>query len=293
MEEIGRLVARAAELGITIMPEIDMPGHMEAAIAAYPELGACDHVKHPRTCFGISDHVLALTDQSVQFCKDVLDTVIGLFPGSPIHIGGDECPSVEWFSDPASQALMAHQGITTGQEAQAWFERQICEHVLAAGRRPVAWDEVLELGAPEGITVMAWRDRAAISEAAVRGFDVIAAPVQYTYLDYGQYDAPDQPVTIGGPTTLEQVAGFADELRIDDAAQPHVLGGQFQLWTEYVHTWGRAETLLWPRGSSLAQQLWAGSTEGADSLDGLGRHLQRLTAMEVNWCREPIDTTSA
>lgn len=293
VEEIGRLVARAAELGITIMPEIDMPGHMEAAIAAYPELGACDHVKHPRTCFGISDHVLALTDQSVQFCKDVLDTVIGLFPGSPIHIGGDECPSVEWFSDPASQALMAHQGITTGQEAQAWFERQICEHVLAAGRRPVAWDEVLELGAPEGITVMAWRDRAAISEAAVRGFDVIAAPVQYTYLDYGQYDAPDQPVTIGGPTTLEQVAGFADELRIDDAAQPHVLGGQFQLWTEYVHTWGRAETLLWPRGSSLAQQLWAGSTEGADSLDGLGRHLQRLTAMEVNWCREPIDTTSA
>lgn len=292
VEEIGRLVARAAELGITIVPEIDMPGHMEAAIAAYPALGACDHVSHPRTCFGVSHHVLALTEESVRFCFDVLDAVMELFPGSPIHIGGDECPSEEWFTHPASLSLMAEQGITTGAEAQAWFERRICGHVLAAGRRPVAWDEVLELGAPEGVTVMVWRNRQAIAEAAARGFDVIAAPSQYTYLDYGQYEGPGQPLTIAGPTTLGDVTGFAGELRLDGPIQRHLLGGQFQLWTEYVRTWGRAETLLWPRGSALAQQLWAGTAGDSGSLEGLGRHLQRLTAMEVNWCREPTVTTS-
>lgn len=292
-DELRALVARAGELGITVMPEIDMPGHMEAAVAAYPHLGACDHVTQPRTCFGVSHHVLGLTQESVAFCRDVLDAAMDLFPGSPIHVGGDECPSEEWFGHPASLATMAEHGLATGPEAQAWFERQICEHVLAAGRRVVAWDEVLELGAPEGVTVMVWRDGTAIADAAVRGFDVIAAPGRQTYLDYGQCDGDDQPLCIGGPTTLADVTGLSDELRLAPLAQDHLLGGQFQLWTEYVRSWARAEFQLWPRGSSIAQQLWAGEAGDSGTIAGLGRHLQRLTAMGVNWCRTPETTTTA
>ena len=157
----------------------------------------------------------------------------------------------------------------------------------------VVWDEVLEFGAPEGVTVMVWRERAAIAEAAAQGFDVIAAPSRYTYLDYGQYHTDDQPLTIGGPLLLEEVTGLADELRLPPGQSERLLGGQFQLWSEYVPTWGRAEYLMWPRGSALAQQLWAGHPGESGSLAGLSRHLQRLTAMELAWCRAPLSPVEA
>lgn len=288
-EELRQLVARAGRLGITVMPEVDLPGHTEAVLAAYPELGACDHVRHPRTAFGVSEHVLRLSDEVIEFCRDVLDAAMELFPGSPIHIGGDECPSDHWFTDPVSRATMAQHGLTTGAEAQAWFERQICAHVLAAGRRVVAWDEVLEMGAPEGTTVMVWRRKEAIAQAAAQGFDVIAASGEYTYLDYSQYEE-GQPLSISGPLPLARVAELADELRLETGSQEHLLGGQFQLWTEYVRNWASAEYQMWPRGSAVAQQLWAGQAAESGWLHGLGRHLSRLTAMQVNWCRPPFVT---
>lgn len=287
-DELRHLVSRAAELGITVMPEIDMPGHMEAAIAAYPELGACDHVQHPRTCFGISTHVLRLSDDALAFCRDVLDTVMELFPDSPIHIGGDECPADEWFTDPVSQATMAEHGLTAGAEAQAWFEEQMCRYLLEAGRRVVVWDEVFDAGAPDGVTIMVWRpaeDR--LARAAAQGLDVIAAPVTHTYLDYSQYDR-GQPLAIGGPLTLETTARFHEHFALPAEHRHHLLGGQFQLWTEYVHDWARAEYHLWPRGSVIAQQLWAGEPSGVTSLSGMTHHLDRLTAMGLNWCRPPI-----
>jgi hexosaminidase len=288
VDEIRTLVARAGELGIMIVPEIDMPGHMEAAIAAYPWLGACDHVEHPRTCWGISEHVLRLSPETLQFCKDVLDEAMRLFPGSPIHVGGDECPGSEWLLDPVTRATMAEVGAETPVEAQAWFEQQVCGHVLAAGRRVIAWDEVLEGGAPEGTTVMVWRDRSAIGRAAQLGYDVIAAPSHHTYLDYSQYEGPDQPLAITGPTTQERVAEFSQEIvGFEDHLAERVLGGQFQLWTEYIHDWGKAEYHLWPRGSSLAQQLWAGHPADTGVVPRMGRHLERLTAMGLNWCRPP------
>lgn len=293
-DELRHLVAYAAELGITVMPEIDMPGHMEAAIAAYPHLGACDHVRHPRTAFGVSEHVLSLNDDVIQFCKDVLDAAMELFPGSPIHIGGDECPSAEWFQDPASLETMERHGLTTGAEAQAWFEREICAYLVAAGRRVVVWDEVLDAGAPDGVTIMVWRTRegqSRIEEAARQGLDVIAAPVGQTYLDYTQYDHPGEPLSIGGTTPLADVARLTDHMTVPEGREHHLLGGQFQLWTEYVRNWDRAEYQLWPRGAALAQQLWSGGVGDAGTLDGLGHHLDRLTAMQLNWCRPPRTET--
>ena len=284
VEELRGLVEHAGRLGIDVVPEIDMPGHMEAAIAAYPELG-CTEVQHPRTCFGISEHVLALTEETLDFCRAVLDEVMAIFPRVPIHVGGDECPSREWFADERTLATMREHGLTTGAEAQAWFEDAICRHVLERGRRVIAWDEVLEGGVPEEVIVMAWREHEVIGRAARAGHDVIAAPGACTYFDHAQYDE-GEPLAIGTGLTLERVAGFSDVLgALAPSERERVLGGQFQLWSEYVHSWARAEHLLWPRGCSMAQQCWAGTAEGAHTVDELEAHLRRLTARGVRWCR--------
>ncbi|WIK64720.1 beta-N-acetylhexosaminidase [Gleimia hominis] len=303
-EQLMRLNEHADELGITIMPEIDMPGHMESAIAAYPHLG-CDHVQHPRTCFGISGHVLKLNETTVQFCKDVLDHVMSVFPSSPIHIGGDECPGDEWLTDPSSQETMRKAGAQNTHEAQAWFEEQITEHLIERGRQVVAWDEVLEGGAPKEVTVMVWRDKKAITEAVNAGHDVIAAIAEYTYLDNSQYEGPNEPLSIGGPVTFEKVAKYHEAIvpqgetnlaatastetttAENKAARGRVLGGQFQVWAEYIRTWPRAQYSAWPRGCSVAQQLWTGGSEHVESVDQLMPHLARLTAAEINWCRPP------
>lgn len=286
VEDIRGIVAHADALGITVVPEIDMPGHMEAAIAAYPWLGACDHVKHPRTSFGISEHVLELSERTVEFCKTVLDAAMELFPTSPIHVGGDECPSREWMTDDVSRATMAQIGATDGQSAQAWFEQQICQHVLDAGRRVIAWDEVLDGGAPEGTTVMVWRESEAIARAASLGFDVIAAPVEYTYFDYAQLESAHHPLAIGGPRTLEKVSGLHTIMdSLDPAFADKLLGGQFQVWSEYLRTPERVELFAWPRGTSVAQQLWAGNSDGVGSVAEMGDHPHRLTAAGIAWCR--------
>lgn len=285
-EEIDDLNARARALGILVVPEIDMPGHMESVVAAYPELG-CTHVEHPRTCWGVSEHVLALTDEGVAFCKAVLDEVADMFPGAPIHIGGDECPGKEWMQHEASRATMERIGASTAAEAQAWFEKEILDHLVGTGRRVIAWDEVLEGDVPKDITVMVWRDAKAINEAATAGFDVIAAPAEFTYFDHAQHKQPHHPLVIGGDLPLAKVAGFSDVLNgVAEEHRHHLLGGQFQLWTEYVHDWSKAQYQLWPRGCSVAQQLWAGNVGPAQSHEGLGDHLVRLTFAGVNWCRE-------
>lgn len=297
LAEIGEIRRLAERLGITLLPEVDMPGHMEAAIAAYPELGACDHVRHPRTCWGVSRHVLALDERTLDFCRTVLDTTMDLFPGSPIHVGGDEVPGEEMLLDPRTRETMARIGASTRAEAQAWFEAQVCGHVLQAGHQVVAWDEVVEGDIDPAVTIMVWRDwEPYAAEAIKRGHEVIAAPNSLTYLDHDQVLGEHRPVSIGGELSLATTAQFTQYLAeqralVSEAAASataggRLLGGQFQLWTEYVPDWQRAEDLLWPRGASLAQQLWSGTPEGAASYEELGEHLERLTALGLAWCPE-------
>lgn len=285
-EQIQHLVARASDLGIMVVPEIDMPGHMEAAVCAYPELG-CVEVEHPRTSWGISQHVLSLTDSSVKFCLDVLEDVATLFPGSPIHIGGDECPGQEWLTHGPSQETMKRVGATTVHEAQAWFEKEITTALVERGITPVAWDEVLEGEVPAGLNVMVWRDAKAVGAAARAGHNVIAAPMEFTYFDWAQHKQPNAPLVIGGYLPLAKVAQFIDLLdAVDDSSQGRLLGGQFQIWTEYVRSWSRVEYQIWPRGASIAQQLWSGHAGELATLAGFGDHLDRLTYAGLNWCRD-------
>lgn len=281
VDQLRAIDERAQLLGITVVPEVDLPGHTESVVAAYPELGCGAPISHPRTAFGVSEHHINLTDAALGFCRDVLDAVMEIFPNSPIHIGGDECPGKEWFGHKPTRTRLAELGITTPHQAQAWFERQICGHVVAAGRQVIAWDEVLEAGAPEEVTVMVWRDADDIARAAAAGHDVIAAPARHTYLDHGMETGPQAPVTIDAPMTMNDVAGLHDVLAAVNS--PHLLGGQFQLWTEYLCTPAQVEDAAFPRGTSIAEQLWTGHP--ARPLSELEAQTRRLTAMGVNWHR--------
>lgn len=281
VDQLRAIDERAQLLGITVVPEVDLPGHTESVVAAYPELGCGAPISHPRTAFGVSEHHINLTDAALGFCRDVLDAVMEIFPNSPIHIGGDECPGKEWFGHKPTRTRLAELGITTPHQAQAWFERQICGHVVAAGRQVIAWDEVLEAGAPEEVTVMVWRDADDIARAAAAGHDVIAAPARHTYLDHGMETGPQAPVTIDAPMTMNDVAGLHDVLAAVNS--PHLLGGQFQLWTEYLCTPAQVEDAAFPRGTSIAEQLWTGNP--ARPLSELEAQTRRLTAMGVNWHR--------
>lgn len=279
--DIQRIVARARQLGITVMPEVDMPGHMEAAVAAYPELASCDHVRHPRTAFGISHHVMNLTPAAIGFCETVIDTLLELFPDSPIHLGGDEAPGDHWFSHAPTKARLDELGITTAGAAQAWFEEQVCRRVLDAGRRVVVWDEVLEHGAPEGATIMVWRDAKYVREAIEAGHETIAAPSEHTYFDHGASLAEHEPLSIWAPRPMEDVVAYH---RVWDGLDtPLLLGGQFQLWSEYLRTGDRVEYFGFPRGSVVAEQLWAGEPKVEPTAEGLAVPTARLTAMGVNW----------
>lgn len=290
-DELRAIDERARLLGITIVPEVDLPGHTESVVAAYPELGCLEldetesghpePITHPRTAFGISEHHINLTDDALRLCRDALDAVMRIFPTSPIHIGGDECPGHEWFRHGPTRERLAKLGITRPHEAQAWFERRICDHVTGAGREVIAWDEVLESNVPPEITVMVWRDADDLAKAAQLGHDVIAAPARHTYLDHGISTGPQAPVTIDAPLTMDDVAGLHDVMAAVDS--PHLLGGQFQLWTEYLRTPAQVEDAAFPRGTSIAEQLWTG--EPARPIAELTAQTHRLTAMGVNWHR--------
>lgn len=286
-EELAELVDYAAGLGVRIIPEVDMPGHMEAAVAAYPQLGH-QPLPHPRTVWGISEHVLMLVPEALDFVRTVLDELLLAFPEVPIHVGGDECPGNEWLVDEGTKRTMAEVGATTPAEAQAWFEQQVLEHLKRSGREMVAWDEVVDGGVSPEVIVTAWRGKESAVRALEAGHRVVSAPTDLTYLDYAQSDHPDEPLTIGGHLTLADAFDYADELaRLRELGGERLLGGQFQLWTEYVRNWASAHYQLWPRGTALAEQLWTGRRL-VDEVP-LRAQLDRLSVLGVGW-RHPRGT---
>ncbi len=281
--ELRTIDAHARSLGITVVPEVDLPGHTEALVAAYPELGCRDDIAHPRTCFHVSHHVMNLTPEAFAFCEAVVDTLADLFPHSPLHLGGDECPGDEWFAHPRTRAILEERGIGTTSEAQAWFEEVVCGHALGLGRRVIVWDEVLEYGAPKDVTVMVWRESDTVARSLALGHDTIAATGEYTYLDYAESDAAGEPLAIGVGRTLEQVSRF--HTLWEGLEDERLLGGQFQLWTEYQRTPAQLEYFAFPRGTAIAEQLWVGDGSARTTPEALAGQLARLTAMGVAWRR--------
>jgi len=285
-EDIKKIVAFANRRHITLVPEIDMPGHMVAAITAYPELGNFKTDTRVRCHWGISQNVLNVEDSTVDFMKDVLDEVMALFPGRFIHIGGDEAPKVEWRESERAQERMAELGLKSEHELQSWFIRQMDVHIAAAGRRLIGWDEILEGGLAEGAAVMSWRGEEGGVKAADHGHDVVMAPYQNVYFDYYQSQPKeDEPLAIGGMTPLDSVYAYEP---IPEALakenRHHVLGGQGQLWSEYMPTMDQIEYMGFPRICALSEVLWL-EPEHKDYPDFLRRlqvHRDRLANLRVN-----------
>ena len=286
-DEVRAVVAYAAERHITVVPEIDMPGHMQAAIAAYPELGNLGEMLEVSRKWGINEHVLNVREQTIRFMEDVLDEVLELFPSPYIHIGGDECPKTEWRNSAEAQARMRALGLADENELQSYFIGRIAKYLQDRGRKPIGWDEILEGGLAAGATVMSWRGEEGGITAAKAGHDVIMTPCKRVYFDYYQSeDRSHEPLAIGGCTTLETVYSFdpvPDELTEGEAG--HVLGTGAKLWTEYVPSPNQAEYMLFPRLCALAEVAWSGreARDYADFLRRLDSHRGHFAALGVNY----------
>ncbi|MFF4410668.1 beta-N-acetylhexosaminidase [Streptomyces sp. NPDC001404] len=293
-DDIREIVAYAAERHITVVPEIDLPGHSQAAIAAYPELGNADVVDTAALdvwdTWGVNPNVLAPTDTVLAFYENVLAEVLDLFPSPFIHIGGDECPKDQWKASPAAQARIAAEGLADEDELQSWFIRHFDRWLAGRGRRLVGWDEILEGGLAAGATVSSWRGYAGGIAAARAGHDVIMCPEQQVYLDHRQADGPDEPVPIGYVRTLEDVYRFEPvppELAGTPAAA-HVLGAQANLWTEVTETQQRVDYQAFPRLAAFAETAWSALPAPAErDWAGFERrmavHYARLDALGVHY----------
>ena len=288
-DDVRRMVAYAADRHVTIMPEIEMPGHFRAAISAYPNLGVFpDKQKglRPWTIWGISPDILAPRPEGVQFCKDVLDEVIALFPSLHIHLGGDEAIKDQWKASPEIQQMIREKGLKDEHELQAWFTRQIDEHLTRRGRRLVGWDEILQGGLAPGATVMSWRGTEGGITAARAGHDVIMAPHTDTYFDYYQGPASAEPLAIGGNLPLAKVYAYEPVPAALSAEQArHILGSQAQLWGEYIATAKHRQYMAFPRACAFAEVVWS-AKDGRDFAQfrqRLERHLKRLEAAGISF----------
>jgi hexosaminidase len=255
--EIREVVAYARDRFITIVPEIEMPGHAQAAIAAYPELGNTTEKLDVGTVWGIYKHVFNVEEPTIEFLQNVLKEVLKLFPSEFIHIGGDEVLKDEWKTNASAQALMKEKGFKDEHELQSYFIQRMDKFLTAHGRRLIGWDEILEGGLAQGATVMSWRGNKGGIAAAKAGHDVVMAPNSHTYFDQYQSKDGNEPLSIGGFLPIEKAYEFdpvPPELNKEEQAR--VLGGQCQLWAEYISTPAHFEYMAFPRLSALAEAVW-------------------------------------
>ncbi|MFM9366993.1 beta-N-acetylhexosaminidase [Streptomyces sp. Da 82-17] len=295
-DDIREIVAYARERHIRVVPEIDVPGHSQAAIAAYPELGNTDVVDTAALgvwdTWGVTPNVLAPTDAVLRFYEGVLEEILELFPEdvSPyLHIGGDECPKDQWRKSPAAQARIEELGLADEDELQSWFIRHFDGWLGARGRRLIGWDEILEGGLAPGAAVSSWRGYAGGIAAARAGHDVVMCPEQQVYLDHRQDGGADEPVPIGYVRTLEDVYRFEPvppQLTADEAR--HVLGAQANVWTEVMESRERVDYQVFPRLVAFAEVVWstlppAAERDYADFERRMTAHLARLDALGVDY----------
>lgn len=264
-EEIRDIVRYAAERYITIIPEIDMPGHMLGALAAYPEMGCTGGPYEVWGMWGVHDDILCVgKDHTLQFVKDVLDEVMQLFPGEYIHIGGDESPRVRWQECPLCQQRIRKLGLQAkGKQSaeallQGWFTTQVQQYLAEHGKRIIGWDELLGCDVDTTATIMSWRGAEPGAQGALQGHDVIMTPVGPLYFDYYQTDKTwNEPTAFGGCNTLKKVYEFepvAADLPADK--RHHILGAQANLWTEYITCEPQIQYQVLPRMAALAELQW-------------------------------------
>ncbi len=257
--EIQEVVNYAQSKYITIVPEIELPGHALAALSAYSEF-SCTGGPHDAACtWGVFEDVFCPKEETFVFLQNIMDEVIGLFPNSPyIHIGGDECPKVRWKSCPNCQKRIQELGLKDEYGLQSYFIGRISRYLINKGKKVIAWDEALEGGLSEDVIIMSWQGEAGGIEAAKQKHQAIMTPSSYLYLNFYQGDPSNEPPAFGGFTTLERVYNYEPvPPSLTPEEQKYIIGTQANLWTEYIDSEKLVEYMVYPRASALAEVAWS------------------------------------
>ena len=288
-EEIKDIVAYAQARYVTIVPEIEMPGHTLAVLAAYPELACKPGPYEVLTKWGVSEDIICPTEVSFRFFEDVLSEVTQLFPGTYVHIGGDEAPKKVWKESEDVKKIMAKNKIADVEKVQGWFNARIEKFLMNKGKKMVGWDEILEGGITKASTVMSWRGEEGGIEAAKKGNDVVMSPNGYLYLDYGQHPVPhhpSEPISICCYLPIEKIYNYNPlPSSLSAEMQKHILGVQANLWTEYVTTTAKAEYALFPRLLALSETAWTdpGKKDFTNFSNRVSSHFAMLDEKQVNY----------
>lgn len=285
-EQIKEVVAYAQSRQVTIIPEIEMPGHAQAAISAYPHLGCTGKQIDVAETWGVFDDIFCSKDDTFKFLEDVLDEVLELFPSEYIHIGGDEAPKTRWKQCPNCQKRIKEEGLNDEHELQNYFITRIEKYLNSKGRQIIGWDEILEGGLAPNATVMSWRGFEGAIEAAKQHHNVILTPTSHCYFDYYQSENLDEPLAFSGYLPLEKVYSLnpiPEELTEEEAQ--YVLGAQGNLWTEYIPNEKQAEYMVFPRMIAMSEVVWS-PTENknyANFVRRLENFHKRLDALDINY----------
>lgn len=288
-EQAREIVAYAKERNIDIIPEIEMPGHSQAVLAAYPELGCKDTTYEVACTWGVIEDVLCTQDETIEFMKNVLDEVVEIFPYKYVHIGGDECPKGQWKECPKCQAQIKKHGLKDEFELQSWFLQQITQYLKTKNRQAIAWSEILEGGIKDEVTVMSWLGEADGVTAARQGYDAVMVPCAYLYFDYYQAEADNEPLTIGGFTPLKKVYHYEPvpkEIAGTDA-EKHIIGMQANMWREYIPTFDYTIYMDYPRTAAMCESAWSQKEKKNYDcfLERLEKLLKYYDAMQMNYSR--------
>jgi len=287
-EEIRKVISHAEKLHIEIIPEIEMPGHARAALAAYPEL-SCNRKKlEVWNKWGISKDVFCAGRESVfNFLEDIFSEVISLFPGEYVHIGGDECPKIRWRKCPDCQRRIKQEGLKDEFELQSYFIKRIISYLTAKGKKVIGWDEIMEGGLAKEATVMVWRGDGidATKKAVALGNDVICCPNPICYLDWRQ--TPTDKRGAFGVTTIGKIYDYEPvPEKLSKDKSKHIIGVQGNIWTERMKTGEEVEYMAFPRALAIAETCWSlNKKDWDDFANRAGIHLEILAKMGVNSCR--------
>ena len=264
-----------------------MPGHGQAALAAYPEISCTGGPFKVSTIWGIRKEVYcAGNEKTFEFMENVLGEVLDLFPGDYIHVGGDECPKDRWEECQKCQSRIHSEGLQDEHELQSYFIKRIEKFLNDNNRRLIGWDEILEGGLAPNATVMSWRGEEGGIAAAREGHDVVMTPYSHTYFDYYQAKLYSEPLAIGGLLPLEKVYSYDPvPAELNEQQRHHILGVQGQVWTEYISTPEKAEYMAFPRACAMAEIGWTPADQKDYELfsSALLRHLKRLDFLNVNY----------
>ena len=287
--ELKELVQYAADRFITIVPEIEMPGHVTALLAAHPELGCTGNLIEVARDWGIFSNLLCPREDTFLFLERVLTDVMKIFPGKYIHIGGDECPKEQWQKNEFCRNTKIQNNLRNDEQLQTWFMRRVANFIQSNGRQVIGWDEMIEGGEISGATIMSWRGEQGGIDAARKGNNVIMTPHSTCYFDYYQWNIrTNEPLAQGGHLPLSKVYMYEPiPKELTDDQKQNIIGTQGNLWTEYIPNMRQAEYMLYPRACALAETAWTPANQKSypQFLNRLREHSKRLETLNVNYAR--------